>query len=345
MEFPLPSEIFWRALALIVGGFLSGWALTGIVTSRLRARAILDHPGERSSHAVPTPRGGGWGFVVPTLLASAMLLSLRSAPLLVAVAGGATLLAIVCWWDDWRNARGAHVPITLRLAVQIVAVATVLIIIPADARLFDETMPLLVERALIAFAWAWLINLFNFMDGIDGLAASEAGAVGIGALLIGVLLATTGTTMAAVQAMPLLVLLGALVGFLLWNAPPAKVFMGDVGSIFLGFLLGFFLLQLAFAGAWAAALILPLAFVGDASMTLLRRALRGEKVWRAHREHAYQRAVQRGESHGAVVLQFAAVNAGLVALAVTSLLYPWPSLAAALLMTIGFLLWLGRAKR
>lgn len=331
-------------MALLLGGLLCGWALTGFVTSLLRARALLDRPGERSSHTVPTPRGGGWGFVLPTLFVLTAIISLEPSPILLAVCFGGVALALVSWWDDLRNAVGRHVPILLRLAVQILAVIPPLALILPSSGFLEEFAPLWLERALLALLWLWLINLFNFMDGIDSLAAGESIAILFGWLMIAAILMLGGAAVSYASSMLALVLLAGLAGFLRWNLPPARVFMGDVGSVFLGYILGFLLLQLALAGAWGAALILPLAFLGDATLTLFKRLVRGDRVWHAHREHAYQRAVQRGEAHGAVSLQFALLNVFLIALAVTSLLYPWSSLAAAFALTIAFLLRLGRKR-
>src|SRR3546814_9909535 len=121
----------------------------------------------------------------------------------------------------------------------------------------------------------------------------------------------------------------AAAGFLWWNWHPAKVFLGDVGSVPLGFMLGWLLLGLAAAGHWAPALILPLYYLADATITLACRALRRERVWRAHREHFYQRAVQRGRSHATVSRAVFGVNACLAALALASLTAPWMALVAA----------------
>jgi len=139
-----------------------------------------------------------------------------------------------------------------------------------------------------------------------------------------------------------LTLAAAALGFLVWNWPPAKIFLGDVGSVPLGFLLGWLLLKLAAGGDWAAALILPLYYLADATITLARRAIRGERVWRAHRQHYYQRAVQGGRSHARVSAGIGATNLMLVALAVLSLTQPWIALGLAGLVTALLLGWLSR---
>jgi len=181
---------------------------------------------------------------------------------------------------------------------------------------------LAAERLLLGLAWLWFVNLFNFMDGIDGLAGSEAIAVAAGYLAVAAL---------AGHLSPLweltLVAAAATAGYLHWNWHPARVFMGDAGSIPLGFLLGWLMIDLALAGHWAAALILPLYFAADATITLARRLLEGRKPWEAHRGHFYQRAVLGGASPAAVVWRVTAANVALLGLALLSLRHPLVALA------------------
>ncbi|MHA1568589.1 MAG: MraY family glycosyltransferase, partial [Alphaproteobacteria bacterium] len=189
--------------------------------------------------------------------------------------------------------------------------------------------------------WLWFINLFNFMDGIDGMAGGEAVSLGLGLFLL--------STFAALDPSigdPALLAIAAGLGFLVWNWHPARIFLGDVGSVPLGFLFGWLLLGAAARGYWAPALILPLYYLADATLTLLRRLARGELVWRAHREHFYQCAVQRGLSHAEVVLAVLAANAGLVALALAAALgWTWPALAGAVLVVAALLWYLARPGR
>ena len=149
----------------------------------------------------------------------------------------------------------------------------------------------------LGLLWVWWINLFNFMDGIDGLAGGETGAIGMGLLLF----ARFGGGADPELALLTVPIIAVAIGFLVWNWSPAKIFLGDVGSAPLGYLLGFLLLDLAVRGFWKIALILPLYYLVDATITLARRLLRGERVWQAHREHYYQQAVRRGLGHAAVV--------------------------------------------
>ena len=307
---------------LLPGAALAGAVLTGAVTRHLRQRAILDHPNERSSHTVPTPRGGGWGILAVLLPAWA---ALGVTPWVLAAVA---LLAAVSWLDDRHD-----LPPVPRLLVQAAVVGLGLIALGDEARVFQGWLPGWLDHLLTGLCWLWCINLFNFMDGSDGLAGSEAAAVAGGVALVAAAGSSDGAAMA-----PALVLTGAALGFLVWNWSPAKVFMGDVGSIPLGFALGWLLFGTAAAGLWMAALLLPLYFVTDASLTLLRRLLAGKPVLQAHREHFYQRAIQGGRSHAAVARLVIAANAVLIALALAAPTVGRPVLAGGALTVLALIL-------
>ncbi len=296
----------WAALAAkpLAIAFIATLALalvaTGKALQRLRARAILDEPNERSSHAVPTPRGGGIGVLAALLPAwlAVMLLGYSDAAPLAAIAG-ALVLALVSWRDDVGGLSPA-----LRLLVQALTVAIGMVFLPGAGTVFQDLLPPFLDRIAAGLVWLWFVNAFNFMDGIDGIAGTEAAAIGAGIALLtlthlDVVGLGTGLFGAATA--------GAALGFLRWNWQPAKLFMGDVGSVPLGYLLGWLLLSVAGAGYWAAAL-----------MTLLRRLARGEKIWQAHRQHFYQRAVQAGRSHAAVVRRVLAADIVLIGAALWS---------------------------
>jgi UDP-N-acetylmuramyl pentapeptide phosphotransferase/UDP-N-acetylglucosamine-1-phosphate transferase len=208
---------------------------------------------------------------------------------------GAAFLAVVSWIDDLRGLS----PL-VRLLVQVGAVIIGLAALPEQHSLS--------QLALSGLVWVWWINLFNFMDGIDGLAGSEAAALGAGLLLFASVGSGADPALRELDA----ALTGAAIGFLAWNWSPARIFLGDVGSVPLGYVLGFLLLDLAVRGYWRIALILPLYFLADATITLARRLLRGERVWQAHREHFYQRAVRRGLGHAAVVKRVIAADLVLI---------------------------------
>lgn len=288
---------------------LSAALATWLVLRELRRRDILDRPNRRSSHVVPTPRGGGLG-VVPIVLVAWAVIAARD-PALVGlriVLPAALLLALVSWFDDLRGLSAA-----VRLLAQAAAVAAGMAALPSDALVFDGFVPLPIDRLVTGLCWLWFVNLFNFMDGIDAISGVELVSVGVGVALVATVVGGLGGV-----ALLAMALVGAAAGFLVWNRPPARVFLGDVGSVPLGYLCGWLLIQAALAGLWWAAAILPLYYLTDATVTLLRRLFRGERIWEAHREHFYQRAVQAGLSHGQVAVRILAANLVLVAAAVAS---------------------------
>ena len=270
----------------------------------LRRAAVLDRPNERSSHAAPMPRGGGIAVTAAILAAWLALILAELAPWrLIAVLLGAALLAAISWLDDLRG-----LPASLRLLAQFVAVTVGMAVLAPAAPAVPNWLLTFVTTVGAALLWVWFINLFNFMDGIDGIAGSQAAAIGIGLLLFGAFGAGQGWAGAPLAA----AVAAASLGFLVWNWAPARIFLGDVGSVPLGYLLGFLLLWAAARGNWRIALILPLYFLADATITLIRRLARRERVWLPHRQHFYQRAVQRGLGHAAVVRRVVAVNVVLI---------------------------------
>ncbi|HEV2303256.1 MAG TPA: glycosyltransferase family 4 protein [Stellaceae bacterium] len=283
-------------------GILSCLGTRGLIPL-LSRRGMLDRPNERSSHTRPTPRGGGLAVIAALLIAwAALALFGEARPAIAAAMLGALLLAAVSWIDDLGGLSQA-----VRLAAQFAAAAFGLLALPAPAGAL-AALPAALLYPAILLLWVWGTNLFNFMDGIDGIAGGEAAAIGLGL----VVLFAAGAGGASETGLLGAALLGAAVGFLVWNWPPARVFLGDVGSVPLGYLIGFLLLGLALRGHWRGALILPLYFLADASLTLARRLSRGERIWQAHREHFYQRAVSLGLSHGAVTRRVLAADLMLI---------------------------------
>jgi len=320
-----------------IGSFAISCLGTRTLIALLRRRALLDVPNERSSHAEPTPRGGGIA-VIGTIVAAWLALWMAGVlPVANAViAFGAAGLAVVSWFDDVRGLSPA-----VRLLAQFVAVAAGIWVLP-KAAIFQGWLPLGLDAIAAALLWVWFANLFNFMDGIDGIDGGEAAAIGSGLVLVATLGAVGDPGLAAAGA----ALAAAALGFLVWNWAPARIFLGDVGSVPLGYLLGFLLYGLALHGQWQAALILPLYFLADASLTLLRRLARGERVWQAHREHFYQRAVQRGLGHDAVVWRVIAADAVLIACACAAAEgWGFAGLGVAGLTVLALLVALGRDWR
>ena len=301
------------ALAAGGAGVAAAALLTGLVRVLLRRHDVMDRPNERSSHEAAVPRGGGIA-VVGVLLAAWLALWLWGAcdtcgTLFWVALAGALGLAAVSWLDDLRGG----LPAGPRLFAQIAAVGAGIVALPGDGLVFQGALPAVVDHALAAAAWLWFVNLFNFMDGIDGLSGAEGAGLGLGAFLLALL----GAVPAGLGPLGL-VLAGVSLGFLLWNWNPARIFLGDVGSVPLGYLAGWLMLALAAAGAWQAALLLPAYYVADATVTLAVRLLRGRPIWEAHREHFYQRVVAAGWSHARAVRLIAGHNLLLIGLAVAS---------------------------
>jgi UDP-N-acetylmuramyl pentapeptide phosphotransferase/UDP-N-acetylglucosamine-1-phosphate transferase len=314
------------------------WAATWAVLRCLIRFEVYDRPNPRSSHQRPRPRGGGLALLPVLLIAWIASVGWigTAPPGFWPVLSAAAVLAVVSWIDDLRS-----LPAALRLAVQALGVGIGIAAMADTGPVFQGLLPPLLDRLAAAVLWLWFVNLFNFMDGIDGIAGVQAGALGIGLVLVGIAASWPGVNL----VLPAL-LAAATLGFLVWNWAPAKLFLGDVGSVPLGYLLGWLLLAAAADGAWAAALILPLYYLADATITLIKRAARGAKIWQAHREHFYQRAVQGGASHARVAAQVLACNAVLIVLAVVAARGSvWPALLASVGTVAALLVRLGQRGR
>jgi UDP-N-acetylmuramyl pentapeptide phosphotransferase/UDP-N-acetylglucosamine-1-phosphate transferase len=327
----------WILLLAPLAVFIVTWWLTGRVLAWLTRRAILDRPVARSAHRVPVPRGGGLALVPPVLAAWLVLAALgRTPPASAGIAVLAAGLAALSWRDDLRS-----LPAGLRLGAHLVAAAIGLALLPGAGAVFQGALPPLLDRVATALLWVWFVNLFNFMDGIDGITGVEAAAAGIGVALV---VLSVGNDPDGSAALALTLAAGVL-AFLCWNWHPAQLFLGDVGSVPLGFLLGWLLLGLAAKGVWAPALILPLYYLADATITLARRLLRRERVWEAHRQHFYQRALGADGNHAAVARLVLAADALLVVLALLALVEPRWALAGAGLVVAALLAQMERRAR
>ena len=304
----------WLApfFAFVICGLTLAWLLR-------RGNSLpMDHPNARSLHETPTPRIGGLGIMAGVGLAGVWLADGTLLPLLL----GAFGLAAVSLLDDLRG-----LPVRVRFPAHFVVAAGCLLALG------------LTGWALLAgtLAVVWMTNLYNFMDGSDGLAGGMA-ALGFGALALAAWLADAPALAAFCAAVA-----AAALAFLRFNFPPARVFMGDAGSIPLGFLAA----ALGILGAkqhvwpWVFPLLVFSPFIVDASVTLMRRALRGEKVWQAHRSHYYQRVVLLGASHRQLALAAYALMLAMAALAFALLVLPrhaaWLLILSAVIYLLIFL--------
>jgi Fuc2NAc and GlcNAc transferase len=291
------------AVALIITGAVRAFVLSK--PAAVRASSMFDIPNHRSSHTVPTPRGGGVGIVFAFLLAAGLLTFTQPMPHLI-MAGllvSSFMVALVGFLDDWKTLLSAK----YRLALHFLAAIMFLMSIggiPAFVAFGVVVNFGWVGNVLGAMYLVWLVNLFNFMDGIDGIAAVEAITVSLSGAFLWWL--TSGS---ASWMMPS-VLAAAAAGFLYWNHPPAKIFMGDAGSCFLGMTLGGLAIwsgieQQQLFWSWS---ILLGCFVVDATTTLVRRVIRGERFDEGHRSHVYQQSARKLRSHKRVTYSYGLVN-------------------------------------
>lgn len=305
-------------LAIAVAAFAASVWLTGRVWRYALHRQLMDVPNARSSHQVATPRGGGMAIVIST--STALLLASAAGSVshrhgLALVAAG-LLVATVGFVDDH-----GHLARRWRILAHIAAAAGVLWAlggVPPVTALGARIEPGWIGLALAMLYIVWLLNLTNFMDGIDGIAAVEGVTVSLGGVALYALTAPAGAPWVAPLA-----LAAATLGFLVWNWPPAKIFMGDAGSGFLGLMLAALSLQAAWISApllWSWIILLGV-FVVDATVTLIRRLIRGDRIYEAHRLHAYQHAAQRRGGHKPVTIATALIN--LFWLLPLSLLVAW----------------------
>ena len=286
-----------------------------VLLKPLLQRYALARPIARSSHSVPTPQGAGIAIVFAILAACGLLASLTppmpDAMEALVLAHATLILAVVGAVDDIRP-----LPASLRLGLQTLVVAA--LVLSVDGRLLPD-VPLAAERAFAVLAGVWFVNLTNFMDGLDWMTVSAMVPVTGALMLLGLV--------GGLPPLPTLVaasLLGALIGFAPFNRPVARLFLGDVGSLPIGLLVAWLLYRLSLQGGLAAAILLPLYYLADATLTLLRRATKGEPVWQAHRSHFYQRATTNGFSVMEVVTRVFLLDVALAILAGTTLLWPSP---------------------
>jgi UDP-N-acetylmuramyl pentapeptide phosphotransferase/UDP-N-acetylglucosamine-1-phosphate transferase len=294
--------------ALMVAAVLSGVLI--VLLRPLLQRHALAQPNARSSHRAPTPQGGGIAVIaatiVVTITAAGALGELSSAAAVevLAVLAATAFIAVVGGIDDVRP-----MPVAPRLMLQVLAIALVIAAMPADLRVVPS-IPWWAERLGLLVALAWFVNLVNFMDGIDWMTVAEVVPLTATVVLLG-----QPAAVSSPSTILALALLGAMLGFAPFNKPVAKLFLGDVGSLPIGLLLGWLLLKLARDGEPAAALLLPLYYLADASVTLVRRVAAGESFWQAHRSHFYQRACDLGFSVPDIVRRVFLTNLALAGLA------------------------------
>lgn len=315
-------------LTLLLTSAALCYGLTKPLISYLKQRR-LDIPNARSNHNTPTPRGGGLAIIIVLALCylanmfSPTPLPLFPWPVFLAFMA----LALLSWVDDRYT-----VSSLMRLVAQAACVGFTLWFLRGAALPLLPLPPALL-LTVVFLGWLWFINLYNFMDGIDGITGVETLSILLGIVIL---------SFVAPPLEPLLpgmlLLMGCCIGFLFHNWHRASIFLGDVGSITVGFLVGWYLLALsAIPGGFIPTLILPMYYLLDSGYTLLKRAVNREKIWQAHSQHYYQQAVRRGASHDSVALRIAGLNSFLILLAVLSYIVPglaWLMLLLSVAATI-----------
>lgn len=284
------------------------YILTGVVRAYSIKHSLIDNPNERSSHESPTPRGGGLSISICVVTSILILTCIGWLPgnYAIAMAGGGILVAVVGWMDDHRD-----ISASWRGVLYLIAAVLALLFIGGleQVKIGDIIIYLGFTGSVLAVVGiTWLTNLYNFMDGTDALASMEAISTGA---FTGILFWLNNQYGIAVICM---VVATACLGFLLWNWPPAKIFMGDVGSCLIGYIFG----VLAVVGEVTSTvpiyiwIILMSVFICDATFTLIYRFFKREKWYSAHRSHAYQRLTQLGISHACIAISIFILNIGIL---------------------------------
>lgn len=317
----------WFVFPVIV---LSSFLLTELIRRYTLKNNLLDTPNDRSSHSIPTPRGGGLSFVIIFLVAVIFTDDL-STEIVFAIIGSGIIISSIGFWDDHE-----HIAAKWRLLAHFIAAFWVFYWLGGipEFQFLSYSIELgWLGIALIVFLLVWLLNLFNFMDGIDGIAASEAIFISSGGALFSWLYGLESLVFIS------LLLTASTTGFLLLNWPPAKIFMGDVGSGFLGLMLGVIayvnILETELVWIWV---ILFGVFFVDSGVTLIRRIFNNERWYEAHCSHAYQHAAKKW-GHKFVTISVIVINVfWLLPLAYTTYLYPKIALLVTLIAYIPLIL-------
>jgi UDP-N-acetylmuramyl pentapeptide phosphotransferase/UDP-N-acetylglucosamine-1-phosphate transferase len=323
------ASIAWSVGLVAAAAVLT--AALNVLLRPLLLRYALARPNARSSHKIPTPQGGGISVIAATLAVTAA--AAFAAPYadrlteLASIAAATIVLAIVGAVDDIRP-----LPALPRLVAQLLTVGTIVALSPAPVL---PILPYWLDRVLLVLAGVWLVNLVNFMDGIDWMTVAE-----VVPIAAGLVTASAFGALAPFELVATLALAGAVIGFAPFNRPVAKLFLGDVGSLPIGLLLFWLLSRLA-AEHLAAALLLPLYYLADATIVLLRRTVRGEPITQAHRSHFYQRATERGFTVMDIIARVFLVNIALVILATITIAWPSSTVAlSALALGVALVGWL-----
>lgn len=298
-----------------IGAFLTSTILSFFTIKASRRLGIIDIPNARSNHKKSTPTAGGIAIVITISVFIFFYKTLKPEVVILPFLLSLWIIAAVSFVDDLKN-----LSIAPRIIFQFVSILTLLY----------YYIPSYVFLCIPLFLF---INFYNFMDGIDGSAVSEAAHISGSFFIISLLVPDLPEEMSFLS----LILLGASLGFAKFNWHPAKIFLGDVGSISLGLTCGWLLISLARKGLYAASLIIPMFYLADSSLTILKRLMQRKKIWEAHSEHFFQKAARKGHSHSRITKKIIACNVLLLVLAITSIGYPLYSFLIAGVIVLSLL--------
>lgn len=311
---------------------ISSLVITKLLINVMPKFGIVDIPSRRRSHSKITPRGGGVAFVLiySTLLPAFEYINTGSINDSIVILQIFIPISVVSFWDDT-----SHVMIPIRLLVHFLCACLAIMWLIHPNLIFHFEVPVYLDLVIGTFALMTFLNIYNFMDGIDGITVSQTLHYSLTILLLCFIGydVIPNVHMAIVTAV---IIGGWSLGFVYFNWQPARIFLGDVGSISLGFLIGICLLTIATASPrlFAACMIASLYYIADGGITILIRAIKGEKIWEPHLQHFFQRSVQKGRSHKRTVKRIMKCNFVLMLLAVYALYYPTVSIIAAIIVVI-----------
>ena len=328
--------------------FLTIFSLN-ILIGFLNKKGILDIPQKRSNHSKPKPKCAGF-IIVPIIIVSIFFfiyLDLIPSEPWEYISYIALVLFLTSFLDDIYN-----LPSSLRLFIQIVSIILAIQLFDSNISDFIEiffseldwfsnkdSLKIIIKIVLI-FMWLWITNLFNFMDGIDGITASQTITFSLGITLL-----SFNSELLLEFKYIGLIFFSSILGFLYWNQPPAKIFLGDCGSIPIGFLIGgICILSLINLNNFVPTMILLLYYVIDSSLTLANRIVKKKNIFTAHSEHFYQKKVRNGWSHKEVLLKITITNSILIIFALLYGKYKLPILICSILLVLSLLFWLSKKK-
>lgn len=311
---------------------------TGLIHKLFFWMKFLDYPNERSSHTIPKPSGGGIAILVAIGI-SLIIFELDKVflpPGTKLIFIMAIIIGAISLLDDIKGLS----PLS-RLFFQILCISFTIVNIELPNSITLKPLPEWVQLFFVGMFWLWFMNLYNFMDGIDAITSVETSFICLSIIFLSFISLSPPSLIA-----PAAIITAASSGFLVWNWPPSKLFLGDAGSVPLGFLVGWLLIEVFFSGYWVVAMILPGYYLADATLTLMNRLWQGKNIWRSHQEHFYQRAFLGGLSHSAIVMRLIFVN--LLLLSISAMLareYPILALLAAIVLIGLFLFFLASQKK